>query len=201
MEFGTIPAIYPSPPSSKPWAIAQAFCSNSLDFGPYEIHPKSSPTMPIVVGNPLPSTKEAFHGVWNDSRHLPKSAIFKTLGYSQAFCSNSVDFGPFETHPKSSPTMTIVVGNPLPSTKEAFHGVWNDSRHLLKSAVFKTLGYSPGFLLKLARFRTLRNSPQIFTNNHESCCKSIWKHIGGFLGSLERFSALTQIRHLQNRGL
>ena len=141
MEFGTIPGIYPNPPSSKPWAIAQAFCSNSLDFGPYEIHPKSSPTMPIVVGNPLASTKEAFHGVWNDSRHLPKSAIFKTLGYS------------------------------------------------------------PGFLLKFGRFRTLRNSPQIFTNNHESCCKSICKHIGGFLGSLERFSALTQIRHLQNRGL
>ena len=141
MEFGTIPGIYPNPPSSKPWAIAQAFCSNSVDFGPYEIHPKSSPTMPIVVGNPLASTKEAFHGVWNDSRHLPKSAIFKTVGYS------------------------------------------------------------PGVLLKLGRFRTLRNSPQIFTNNADSSWKSTCKHKGGVSWSLERFPAFTQIRHLQNPGL
>ena len=141
MEFGTIPGIYPNPPSSKHWAIAQAFCSNSVGFGPFGIQPKSSPTMLIVVGNPLASTKEAFHGVWNDSQHLPKSAIFKTLGYS------------------------------------------------------------PGFLLKLCRFRTLRNSPQIVTNNADSSWKSTCKNKTGVSWSLERFPAFTQIRHLQNRGL
>ena len=76
-EFGTIPGIYPNPPSSKPWAIAQAFCS------------------------------------------------------------------------------------------------------------------------KIGRFRTLRNSRQLSTNNPESSWKSICKPIGGLSGSLQRFPALTQIRHLK----
>ena len=140
-EFGTIPSTYPNPPSSKPWAIAQAFCSKSADFGPSGIHPKSTQTIPKVVGNPIKSTKEAFQEVLNDSQHLPKSAIFKTMGYS------------------------------------------------------------PGFLLKIGRFRTFRNSPQIETNNPESSWKSNYKHKGGISGSLERFPALTQIRHLQNHGL
>ena len=55
-------------------------------------------------------------------------------------------------------------------------------------------------LIKYLRFRTLRNSPQIFINNPESSWISICKHIGGVSGSFERFPALTQIRHLQNHG-
>ena len=61
--------------------------------------------------------------------------------------------------------------------------------------------YSRGFLFKVGRFRTFRNSPQIDTNNLESSWKSNYKHKGGISASLERFSALTQIRHLQNHGL
>ena len=49
-----------------------------------------------------------------------------------------------------------------------FQVVWNDFRNLPKSAMFKTMGYSPGFLLKIGRFRTLSNSPQIFPNKLES---------------------------------
>ena len=67
--------------------------------------------------------------------------------------------------------------------------------------MFKTMGYSPGFLLKIGRFRTLANSPQILTNIHESTQNSICKDIGGFSGSLERFLAPAQIRHVQNHGL
>ena len=63
------------------------------------------------------------------------------------------------------------------------------------------MGYSPGFLLKIGGFRTIRNSPQIETNNPESSWKSNCKLKGGLSGSLERFPALTQIRHLQNHGL
>ena len=140
-EFGTIPDTYPNPPCSKPWAVAQAFWSKSADFGHFGIHPKSSPPISKVVGNPFGSTYEAFEGVWNDSRHLPKSAIFKTMGYS------------------------------------------------------------PGFLVKIGRFRTLRKSPEIFTNHVESSWKSICKHIGVVSGSLERFPKRTQIRHVQSHGL
>ena len=67
--------------------------------------------------------------------------------------------------------------------------------------MFKTMGYSPGFLLKIGRFRTLANSPQILTNNPESTQNSICKDIEGFSGSLERFLILTQIHHVQNHGL
>ena len=140
-EFGTNPNSYPNPPFSKPWAIAQAFWSKSTDFEPFQIHPKSSPTFSTVVGNPFASTSDPFKGVSIDSRNLPKSAMFKTLGYS------------------------------------------------------------PGFLVKISRFRTLRNSSEILTNILESNWKCICKHIGGDLGSLERIRKLTQIRHLQNHGL
>ena len=63
------------------------------------------------------------------------------------------------------------------------------------------MGYSPGFLLKIGRLRTFRNSPQIDTNYPESSVKSNYKHKVGLSRSLERFPAFTQIRHLQNHGL
>ena len=63
------------------------------------------------------------------------------------------------------------------------------------------MGYSPGFLLKIGRFRTLAKSPEILMNNPESTQNSICRHVGGFSGSLERFLTLTQIRHVQNYGL
>ena len=40
-EFGAISGTHPNPPCSKPWAIAQAFCSKSADFGPLRNHLKS----------------------------------------------------------------------------------------------------------------------------------------------------------------
>ena len=70
-----------------------------------------------------------------------------------------------------------------------------------KSALFKTMGYSPGFLLKIGGFRNLRNSPQIFRNNPESTCKCICKHIEGISGNMERFPTLAQIGPVQNHGL
>ena len=261
-EFGTNPNTYPNPPFSKPWAIAQAFWSKSADFGPFGIQPKCTPTLSKVVGNPFGSIQEEIQGVCYESQHLPKSAIFKPWAiYSprflvkigrfrthseftrnrhqhsrkqleihfqayrrkfrefgtnpntypnppcskpwaiaQAFWSKSADFGHFGIHPKSSPTLSKVVGNPFARKQEAFQAVWNDSRHLPKSAMFKTMGYSPGFLVKIGRFRSLRNSPEIFTNIVETSWKSICKEIGGNSWSLERIPTLTQIHHVQNHG-
>ena len=67
--------------------------------------------------------------------------------------------------------------------------------------MLKTMGYSPGFLPKIGRFRTLAKSPDILINNSESTYKSICEHVGGFSGSLGRVLTLTQIRHVQNHGL
>ena len=148
---------YPNPPSSKPWAIAQAFWSKSADFGHFGIHPKSSPTFSKVVGNPFASTLDAFQDVCNDSRNYPNPRCSKPWAIAQAFWSKSANFGPFGIHPKSSQTFWKVLGNAFASTWEEIQGVWNESQHLPKSAIFKTMGYSPGFLVKIGRFRTLRN--------------------------------------------
>ena len=252
-KFGTIFGTYPNPPCSKPWAIAQAFCSKSADLGPLRIHLKSCLPTPKALRMPFASTQQAFQEVWNDFRYLPKirhlqnnglqprlfaqnrsisdpfeitpnlhqqsrkqlkiyfpanrrrfrefGTIFDTYpnppcskpwAIAQAFCSKSVDFGPLRIHPKSSPTISKVVTNIFASKQEAFQEVWNDFRHLPKSAMFKTMGYSPGFLLKIGRFRTLANSPKILPTNPESTQNAICKHIVGVSGSLERFSIPTQ---------
>ena len=125
----------------------------------------------------------------------------KRWAIAQAFCSKSPDFGPFGTYPKSSPKSPKVFGNPFGIPLEAFQEVSNDFQHLTKPTIFKTMGYSPGFLLEIGRFRALRNSLQIFLYVPESSFKYICKHIGGVSGSFERFPALNQIRHFQNHGL
>ena len=115
-EFGTIPGTYPNPTSLKPWAIAQDFCSKSADFGPFRIHPKSSPAIPTVVANPFGSTFARFQGVWNDSGTYPNPTSLKPWAIAQAFCSKSADFAPFRIHPESLQTIPKVVLNPFAST-------------------------------------------------------------------------------------
>ena len=54
-EFGAISSTHPNPPCSKLWAIAQAFCSKSPDFGPFRIHRKSLITNLKALGNQIAS--------------------------------------------------------------------------------------------------------------------------------------------------
>ena len=54
-KFGAISSIHPNPPCSKPWAIAQAFCSKSADFGPLRNHLKSLLTNLKALRNPFAS--------------------------------------------------------------------------------------------------------------------------------------------------
>ena len=140
-EFGAISRTYQNPPCSKPWAIAQGFCSKTANILPSRIHPKSTQTVPQGVRNPFPSLQEAILGVWSDFQDLSKSAMFKSMGYC------------------------------------------------------------PGFLLKIGQFSTLANSPEIDTNSTLRSQKSIQKGLGGFSESLERFPELTKIRHVENHGL
>ena len=81
-----------------------------------------------------------------------------------------------------------------------FQGVWDDFWHLPKSAILKTRGYSPSFLLKIGRFRTVENSPEIITNKPPKSYECICKDVGDVSGSLGRFRELTKLRHLQNHG-
>ena len=196
-EFGSFSRTLPNPPFSKPWAIAQAFCSKSIKFRPSQIHRKSTQTVAQRVRNHFRRVYEAFQRVSCDFQDLPKSSIFRTMG----FCSKSAKFLPSRIHPKSTQTVAQSVRNHFRRVLEAFQRVWSDFQDLPKSAIFKTMGYSPGFLLKNGQISTLSNSPEIDTNSRARSQKSFYKGFGGISESLERFPGLAQIRHFQNRGL
>ena len=381
-EFGAISRTCQNPPCSKPWAIAQAFCSKTANFRHLRIHPKSTQKVAQGVRNPSTRVQEAFQRVWSDFQNLPKSAMFKTIGYSpgfllknrqfstlanspendpksrarsqksfykglggvseslerfpqldkirnvqnhglqprlfaqkpqfstlanspeidpksrarsqksfykglgsvsenlerfpqlakirnvqdhglqprlfaqkppifdtceftrnrskksgkkleillqgflrrfrefgaisrscqntqcskpwaiaQAFCSKTANFRNLRIHPKSTQKVAQGVRNPFPRVQEAFQRVWSDFQNLPKSAMFTTMGYSPGFLLKNRQFSTLANSPKIDTRGRARSWKSFSKGLGGVSESLERFPELAKIRHVQNHGL
>ena len=146
-------------PCSKPWAITQAFCSKSPNFRPLRIHPKSAKTVAQAVTNHFRTVLEAFQRVWSDFHDLPKSAMFKTMGYSPGLLLKTPNFRSLRIHPKSTQTVTRAVTNNFRTVLEAFQRVWSDFQDVPKSAMFKTMGYSPGLLLEIAQFSTFTNSP------------------------------------------
>ena len=200
-DFGAISTTCQNPPFSKPWAIAQAFCPKPPDFRPDRINPNSTQTAAEVVRNPFRRVQEAFQRVWSDFDDLPKSALFKTMGYSPGFLLKN---GIFSTLANS---LQIDTNGRASSQKyfrrvyQAFQRVWSDFDEMPKSALFKTMGYSPGFLLKNGRFSTLANSLQIDTNGRASSQKSFQEGLGGVSESLERFRRLAQIGLFQKHGL
>ena len=167
-EFGAISRTCQNRPCSKPWTIAQGFSSKSAKFRLFRIHPKSTQRVAKAVRNPFMRALELFQTVWSDFQDLPKSAMFKTMGYSPGFLLKIGQFRLFRIHPKSTQRVAKAVRNPFMRALEPFQRVWSDFQDLPKSAKFKTMGYSPGFLLKIGQFSTLANSSQIDTKSHQS---------------------------------
>ena len=321
-EFGAISRTCQNSPCSRPWAIAQAFCSKMADFRPLPIHCRSTQTVAQVVRNYFRRVQEAFQRVWSDFGDLPKFTLFKTMGNSPCFllkngrfstfvnslqidtnsrassqklfqeglggvseslerfrrlakirpfqnhglqprlfaqkwlifdprqftldrhkqtrkwleillggfrsrfrefgaisttcqnppdskpwaiapffCSKTADFRPSQIHCRSTKTVALVVRNYFRRVQEAFQRVWSDFDDLQKSALFKTMGYTPGFLLKNGQFSTRPNSPQMDTNSRASCQKLFQEGLGGVSQSLERFRGVAKIRPFQNHGL
>ena len=97
-EFGAISRTCQNRPCSKPWAIAQAFCTKSADFRPLRLHPKSTQTVAQAVTNHFRTVLETFQRVWSDFQDLPKSAMFKTMGYSPGLL---LEIGRFSTLTKT----------------------------------------------------------------------------------------------------
>ena len=93
-EFGSISRTCQNRPCSKPWAIAQAFCSKWADFRPVRIHPKWTQTVAQGVINNFRTVLGAFQRVWSDFQDLPKSAMFKTMGCSPGLL---LEMGRFST--------------------------------------------------------------------------------------------------------
>ena len=83
----------------------------------------------------------------------------KPWAIAQAFFSKSANFRPLRIDPKSTQTVPQAVTNHFRTVLQAFQRVWSDFQELTKSAMFKTMGYSAGLLLKIGQFSTLTNSP------------------------------------------
>ena len=135
------------------------------------------------------------------SRTYQIRSFSKPWAIAQAFCSNAANFRPLRIVPISTQTVAQGVRNHFRRVQEAFPKVWRDFEDLPKSVIFKTMGYSPGFLLKNVQFSTLANSPDINTNSRTRSQKSLQKGIGGVPESLEGFRGLTKFGHFQNHGL
>ena len=209
----------------------------------------------------LQASWRRFQGVWADFQHLPKSAMFKTMGYSPGFLVKIGNFGSLQILSKTARTNPYEVRNPfatlfgtlleslgrfpaltkirhvqnhglqpklfgpnrpisshlkffrkpheqtrmqleihLEAYLRRFQGVWVDFPQLPKSAMFKTMGYSPGFFVKIGRFRLIANSPENFTNNLARSQKSIGKHICDVFKEFGPISTLAKISHVQNHG-
>ena len=157
-EFGAISRTCQNRPCSKPWAIAQAFCSKSANFRPLRIRTKSTQTVAQQSQIILKRFWSCFREFGAISRTCQNRPCSKPWAIAQAFCSKSANFRPLRIHPKSTQTVAEAVTNYFRTVLEAFQRVWSDFQDLPKSAMFKTMGYSPGLLLEIGQFSTLTNS-------------------------------------------
>ena len=128
-------------------------------FDPYEFtlnrHKQSRKQSQIILEWFL----QAFQRVWSDFQDLPKSAMFKTMGYSPGFfAQNRPIFDPYQStlnrhkHPRKESQIifrTVLAG--VSESLERFPG-------LAKIGHVQTMGYSPGFLLKIGQFSTAYQS-------------------------------------------
>ena len=110
-EFGAISRTCQSPPCSKPWAITQAFWRKMANFRTLRIHQKSTQTVAQGVRNHFRRVSEAFEIVWSDFQDLPKSAMFKTMGYSPGFLPKNRQSRIFANSPKSTQKVAQGVRN------------------------------------------------------------------------------------------
>ena len=158
-EFGAISRTCQNRPCSKPWAIAQAFCSKWPICDPYEFtlnRHKQSRKQSQIISERFWRRFREFGAISRTCQNRPCS---KPWAIAQGFCSNSADFRPLRIHPKATQTVAQAVTNYFRTVLETFQRVWSDFQDLPKSAMFKTMGYSPGLLLEIGRFSTLTNSP------------------------------------------
>ena len=110
--------------------------------------------------------------------------MFKTMGYSPGLL---LKIGRFPT-PKTS--IELLTNNLLNSYDCIYHLVgdvlWSLRRFpgRTKSAMVKTMGYSPGLLIKIGRFGTLENALEIFASNPLNTYNCIYRRVGDVLCSL-----------------
>ena len=135
------------------------FARNRLIFDRYEFtlnrHKKSRKQSQII----LEPFRRRFRELGAISRTCQNRPCSKPWAIAQAFWSKSADFRPLRILAKSTQKVAQAVTTHFRTVFEAYQGVWSDFQDLPKSAMFKTMGYSPGLLIKIGQFSTLTNSP------------------------------------------
>ena len=141
------------------------FAQNRPIFDPCEFTRNRNKQSPKEI-------KISLGGFWNRlrefgaiSRTCQNRLCSKPWAIAHAFCSKSANFRPLRIHPKSTQRVVEAVKIQFWGILEPLQRVWSDFQNLPKSAMFKTMGYSPGFLPKIGQFSTLANLPEIETNS------------------------------------
>ena len=108
--------------------------------------------------------------------------MFKTMGYSPAFCSKSANFRPLRIHPKSTQTSAQALTNHFRTVLQAFQRVWSDFQDLPKSAMFKPWAIAQAFCSKSANFRPLRIHPK----STQTSAQALTNHFRTVLQAFQR---------------
>ena len=112
-EFETISNTYQNPSCSKPWAIAQAFWSKSVDFEPLGISRNLFQQAPKQLEFHFKAYRRLLREFETISNTYQNPSCSKPWAIAQAFWSKSVDFGPLGIYPKSVPTSSKTVRIPF----------------------------------------------------------------------------------------
>ena len=122
------------------------------------------------------------------SRTYQNPPCWKPWAIAQAFCSKTANIRPSRIHPKSTQTVAQGVRNPFRWVKELFQRVWSDFKDLPKSAMFETMGYSPGFLLKK---RPISNPCEFTRNRHKHSLEELEINLEGSSRLFREFGAIS----------
>ena len=182
-EFWPISSTCQNQPCSKP----------SADFGSLQMFPKTSRTIPYVVRNPFASILATFLESLGRFPALAKISHVQNHGLQPRIFGQN---WPISAHCKFSRKPHEQVFTQLEIHLQAswrrFQGVLADFQHLPKSAILKTMGYSPCFFVKIGRFRLIENFPENFTNKSLRTQKSICLHVGDVFMEFGRISSTYQ---------
>ena len=141
----------------KTMGYSPALCSKSANFRHLRIQRKS--TQIVAEAVILERFWRRFREFRTISRSWKNRPCSKPWAIPQAFCSKSAKFQPLQMHLESRQKVAQGDTNNFRTVLEAFQSVWRDFQDFTKSAMFKTMGYSPDLLLKIGQFSTLGNSP------------------------------------------
>ena len=110
-EFRAISRTCQNRPCSKPWAIAQAFCSKTAKFRPLDFipnrHKQSRKELEILLGG----SRKRFREFGAITRTCKNPACSNHGLLAQAFCSKTAKFRPLRIHLKSTQTVAQGVRN------------------------------------------------------------------------------------------